>query len=272
MLRQRCRSAAGGRRPGVAAGRRRRPPRSHAPPARRPHRRGARQRARARGSSSRAADGASRAGRPSRSAAYVGDARRRASSGSRRSPDRDVVRRSPPRAARPTDSSAKAHTIPVRSLPAAQCTTTPPGAYAMSRSAPTTESGRSRQIAQVGLDARTDSPRSLSRLATLPGQGCRRPRGPSARPNSGMSERWRISTRSSLTSGPGPSSSTSTSGAQVDHSRTPRSPTRRVHVARGESLQVVGAQEHAGRRRPVAAQRQSPEVANVGRALQRDPP
>ena len=43
--------------------------------------------------------------------------------------------------------------------------------------------------------------------------------------------------------------------------------------ARGaEPLQVLRPQEHAGRRRPAAAQRQSPEVAHVGRALQRDPP
>ena len=43
-------------------------------------------------------------------------------------------------------------------------------------------------------------------------------------------------------------------------------------VARREALQVVGPQEHAARRDPAAGERQPPEVANVRRALQRDPP
>ena len=61
-------------------------------------------------------------------------------------------------------------------------------------------------------------------------------------------------------------------GAQVDHRPHAEVAHQMADVARGESLQVVRAQEHARRRRPPAAQRQSPEVANVGGALQRDPP
>ena len=46
----------------------------------------------------------------------------------------------------------------------------------------------------------------------------------------------------------------------------------RVEIHHRSLMPEFGAQEHAGRRRPVAAQRQSPEVAHVGGALQRDPP
>ena len=61
-------------------------------------------------------------------------------------------------------------------------------------------------------------------------------------------------------------------GAQVDHRADAEVAHQAMHVARGETLQVVSPQDHAGRRRPAIAQRQSPEVAHVGRALQRDPP
>ena len=56
-------------------------------------------------------------------------------------------------------------------------------------------------------------------------------------------------------------------GAQVHHRAHAEIAHQPAHVARGETLQVVGAQEHAGRRRPDAAQRKPPEVAHVKRSV-----
>ena len=178
-VRQRRRSAAG---PAVdqssAQARRRRLPRSHAPPATRPHRRGARRRARARGSSSRPADGASPRGGPRgrrrTSATRAGaPAAARGARRSRRS------RRPPPRAApRPTRAPwrtpSRSGPCPRRSArrrrPArTRCRAAPPPP---NRGGPADSSGR---------PARRPIRRGRSRTPDPARAGCRRPRGPSAR-------------------------------------------------------------------------------------------
>ena len=96
--------------------------------------------------------------------------------------------------ARPPPPAPARRPSPVRSLPAAQCTSAAPSADATSSSAPTIESGRSLQVAQVGA-APPGLARSRARI-TSPPRRCAGP-PPGAASDGGCRRR--------PTSGPGPS-------------------------------------------------------------------